>query len=372
MSVETGMGFDREQEELRLAVRSFLDKRSSEEEVRRLMATADGFDLRVWTDMATQLELHGLAIPEKWGGAGATRVEQGIVLEEMGRALLCGPYFSTVVLAADLLLCSGDEVAAARHLPRIASGDLVATAAVAEGRQGWDLDAVRARAERGPDGWRLTGMKTYVTDGALAELILVVCDTAEGLGLFAVDGAADGLTRTPLPTMDQTRKQARLEFTGVAATPVGAVGRMRDRIEHALLLACAALATEQAGGARRLVEASTEYAKSRVQFGRPIGAFQAVKHRLADMLMESEAARSAAYYAMFAGDEEIVWAAPLAKAYCSDAYVKVAQGAIQVFGGIGLTWEHFAHLYLKRAHSSAVLFGGAAEHRERLAAHLGL
>ncbi len=372
--------FSDEQEELRRTVRGFLADKSPESEVRRLMETTEGYDPKLWQQMGEQLGLQGLAIPEEFGGAGFTFLELGVVLEEMGRALLCAPYFSTAVLAANTLLLSGDDAAKEEYLPGLASGESIGTLALTEDDGRWDADGVALQASRSGDGWTLSGTKSFVLDGHVADLILVAARTgsgsgAEGLSIFAVPGDAAGLTRTPLSTLDQTRKQARLTFNAVPARLVGAEGAAWPVLSQVLDLAAVALAAEQVGGAQRVLDMSVEYAKVRVQFGRPIGSFQAIKHKCADMLVEVESAKSAAYYGLWAGSElndELPTVASLAKAYCSDAYVHCAAENIQIHGGIGFTWEHPAHLYFKRAKSSQLFFGDPTYHRELLAQRIGV
>ncbi len=369
------MIFTEEQEELRGTVRRFCESRSPSAEVRRLMATDDGYDPRVGELMASQLGLQGLAIPERFGGAGFGQVEQAIVLEEMGRVLLCAPYLATVI-AINALLTSGDETACAAFLPSIASGGAIATLALAEDGGRWDEDAVTLSAERsGSNGWVLDGQKSFVLDGGVANLVLVAGRTWAGVSLFAVEGEAEGLSRTSLPTLDQTRKLGRLEFAHTPARLIGAEGGAWPGLTRALDLAAIALAAEQVGGAQRCLDMSVEYAKVRYQFGRPIGSFQAIKHRCADMLLQVESARSAAQYAAWAASEsspEVPVVASLAKATCSDAYFYVAAENIQVHGGIGFTWEHDAHLHFKRAKSSQLFLGDAAYHREHLAQRIGV
>jgi alkylation response protein AidB-like acyl-CoA dehydrogenase len=367
--------FSEEQEELRRAVRRFLEDKSPEPEVRRLMETTEGYDPAVWSQMAKQLGLQALHIPEEYGGAGFTYVELVVVLEEMGRALLCAPFFSTVALAANAVLTCADDEAKKDLLPGMASGETIATLALTEDSARWDLDAVTLVATRRGDGFRLDGHKMFVLDGHVADLILVVARTGSGLGLFAVEGDAAGVTRTPLTTMDQTRKQARLEFSATPARLVGGEGDAGAGLASTLDLAAVALAAEQVGGAQRCLEMSVEYAKVRVQFGRPIGSFQAIKHKCADMLLEVESARSAAYYAGWSAahaPEELPVVACLAKAYCSDAYFHAAAENIQIHGGIGFTWDHPAHLYFRRAKTSELLLGDPAYHRELLARRIGV
>ncbi len=372
--------FSEEQEELRQAVRRFLADKSPEAEVRRLMATTEGYDPGVWAQMADQLGLQSLAVPEAYGGAGFGFVELVVVLEEMGAALLCAPFLASAVLGAHALITSGDEEAKARWLPSVASGQTIATLALAEDSGRWDLDAVELVARRGDgdgDGWVLEGHKSFVLDGHVATLLLVVARASESVGhtLFAVDGGAAGLTRTPLHTMDQTRKQARLEFVRTPARLVGVPGGAGPGIVKTLQLAAVALAAEQVGGSQHCLDSSVEHAKTRIQFGRPIGSFQAIKHRCADLLLEVEFARSAAYYGAWAAAEdsdELPLVASLAKSYCSEAYFHAAAENIQIHGGIGFTWEHDAHLYFKRAKSSGILFGDPTYHRELLAQRIGI
>jgi alkylation response protein AidB-like acyl-CoA dehydrogenase len=367
--------FSDEQEELRTAVRRFLAEKSPETEVRRLMDTTEGYDPAVWSQMADQLGLQSLTIPEEFGGSGFTYVELLVVLEEMGAALLCAPFFSSVVLAANALLTSGDDEAKKSYLPGIASGETIATLAITEDNGKWDFGGIELAATKKGDGWVLDGHKMFVIDGHVANLIIVAARTAAGVTLFAVPGDAAGLTRTALPTMDQTRKQARLEFSGTPATLIGTDGGAEAGLSKTLDLAAVALAAEQVGGAQHVLDASVEYAKTRIQFGRPIGSFQAIKHKCADMLLEVESAKSAAYYAAWAAAEdsdELPVVASLAKSYCSEAYFHSAAENIQIHGGIGFTWEHPAHLYFKRAKSSELLLGDPSYHRELLAQRIGI
>jgi alkylation response protein AidB-like acyl-CoA dehydrogenase len=367
--------FSEEQEELRRITRQFLESKSPETEVRRLMETTEGYDPAVWSQMANELGLQSLVIPEEYGGQGFTYVELTVVLEEMGRALLAAPFYSTVVLATNAVLHSGDEAAKKEILPGIASGETIATLALTEPNGKWDLSGVEATATQDGDAWTIDGTKMFVLDGHVADVIVVAARTGAGLSLFKVDGDATGLTRTPLATMDQTRKQAKLEFSGVPATLIGTDGGAEEVLGRVLDLAVVALAAEQVGGAQKVLDMSVEYAKDRVQFGRPIGSFQAIKHKCADMLLEVESAKSAAYYAAWCAAElndELPEVACLAKAYCSEAYFHSAAENIQIHGGIGFTWEHPAHLYFKRAKSSELLFGDPTYHRELLAQRLGI
>jgi alkylation response protein AidB-like acyl-CoA dehydrogenase len=366
--------FTEEQEQLRQFVRSFLEDKSSEAAVREQMDTERGYDPAVWSQMAEQLGLQSLIVPEEHGGQGFTFVELGVVLEEMGRALLCAPFFSGV-LATCALLHAADEDAKAAHLPGIASGETIATLAFTEENGKWDESGITMEASASGDGHSLSGVKSFVIDGHIANLIIVAARTGAGVSLFAVDGDASGLTRESLATMDQTRKQAKLTFDDTPAKLIGAEGSGWDTMSTVLDLGAVALAAEQVGGAQFVLEMAVQYAKDRVQFGRPIGSFQAIKHKCADMLLEVESAKSAAYYGLWCAAEmndELPSVASLAKSYCSEAYFHAAAENIQIHGGIGFTWEHPAHLYFKRAKSSELLFGDPAYHRELLAQRIGL
>jgi alkylation response protein AidB-like acyl-CoA dehydrogenase len=367
--------FSDEQEELRNVVKQVLDNKSSETAVREQMETEAGFDADVWKQMGEQMGLQGLIIPEEYGGSGFSYVELIVVLEEMGRSLLCAPYFSTVVLAANTLIHSGDDAAKSELLPGIAAGETIATLAFTEENGRWDEEGVTTTATADGDGFKLNGTKMFVLDGHTADLILVAARTGAGVSLFHVSGDAAGLTRTPLSTMDQTRKQAKLEFADTPAKLIGTDGGGWDVLSTVLDLAAVGLAAEQVGGAQMCLDMSVEYAKVRVQFGRPIGSFQAIKHKCADMLLEVESGKSAAYYAGWCAAEmndELPSVACLAKAYCSEAYFHAAAENIQIHGGIGFTWEHPAHLYFKRAKSSELLFGDPTYHRELLAQRIGI
>jgi alkylation response protein AidB-like acyl-CoA dehydrogenase len=365
--------FTDEQRELGATLRRFLQDKSPSAEVRRLMQTEQGYDPQTWAQLAGQLGLQGLAIPEKYGGSGAGPVELAIACEEMGRALLCAPYFATAVLAAHALLASGDQAAAEEFLPSLADGSVIATLAVCEDDGAWRAGRLQTRARRSGDGWVLDGRKSFVLDGHVAGLLLVVAQAGAGPSLFAVQGGAGGLSRRLLETLDMTRKQAALELDAVPARLVGAEGGAAGVVGQTLRHAAVALAAEQVGGAQRCLDMSVEYAKIRMQFGRPIGSFQAIKHMCADMLLEVESARSAAYYAAWAAQEqpgELPLVSSLAKAFCSEVYFRAAAGNIQIHGGIGFTWEHDAHLYYRRAKSAELMLGTPEEHREIAAGYL--
>jgi alkylation response protein AidB-like acyl-CoA dehydrogenase len=378
--------FSEEQEELRRSVRRFLEDKSASAEVRRLMETTDGYDPKIWSQMANELGLQSLHIPEAYGGQGFSFVELVVVLEEMGRALLCAPYFSSVCLAANAILNAGTEEQKQALLPGIAAGETIATLAFTEPAGKWDANGITMEAVSSADGtdgsggYTLSGTKMFVLDGHVANLIVVAARAAgtggsEGISFFTVAGDADGLSRTALPTMDQTRKQAKLEFSDVKAQLLGEEGAGWAALSKTLDQAAVCLAAEQVGGAQKCLDMSVDYAKNRIQFGRPIGSFQAIKHKCADMLLEVESSKSAAYYAGWAAAEdndELPVVASLAKSYCSEAYFHAAAENIQIHGGIGFTWEHDAHLYFKRAKSSEILFGDPTYHRELLAQRIGI
>ena len=364
-----------EQEELRRTVRSFLEQKSPESEVRRVMETDEGYAAAVWDQMAQQLGLQGLIVPDDLGGSGYSFRELAVVLEEMGRALLPTPFLSSAVMATSALLHAGDAAAAKELLPALASGEAIATLALGEGNGRWDETGVELAARPSGDGFLLSGTKRFVLDGHVADIFVVAGRTEGGVSLFAVDGAAPGLTRTPLSTMDQTRRLAHVDLVDVPGRLIGTEGGAWPGIERTLQLAAVGLAAEQVGGAQRCLEMSVQYAQDRIQFGRPIGSFQAVKHKCADMLLHVELARSAAQYGAWCAaelDGDLPVAAAMAKSYCSEAYFAVAAETIQVHGGIGFTWEHPAHLYFKRAKSSELLLGAPVHHRRLLARQLAL
>jgi alkylation response protein AidB-like acyl-CoA dehydrogenase len=372
------LAYSSEQRALAESVRRFLADRMPLSRVRELMDTQDGTDEKVWAYAGSQLGLQGLAVPEKYGGAGFTFTEQAIVLEELGAALYPGPYLASAVLAVTALLASSDEAAKQDLLPGIASGEVVATLAFTEDDGSWEPAAIALAATRSADGgWVLDGHKSYVLDGHSAGLILVVGRTVDGAGLslFAVPADAPGLDREALPTLDQTRKMGRLVFASVPARLIGAPGEGASILARTLDVAAIALAAEQLGGAQRALDMAVAYAKVRYQFGRPIGSFQAIKHRCADLLLEVESLRSAVGYAAAAVAEdspEVPVVAALVKALASDTYFHVAAENIQIHGGIGFTWEHDAHLYFKRAKACELLLGDANYHRERLATRIGI
>ena len=362
--------FDPEHLELQRTVRRFLTEVSPEARVRADAETAEGWDRRTWRRLCTELELPALAVPERFGGHGFGLTELGIAFAEAGASLLCAPLLSTS-LAARAILESGAEEPAAAQLPALAAGTLTGTLAAHEPGRGWDDPATLAVRTDGC--WTLTGHKNWVLDGHTAGLFVVSAATGRGTALFLVDAAAPGLRTVPADTVDPTRKAAALELSAVPATPLGEAGAaaLRRTLDTGLVL----LAAEQTGVARHCLDMAGEYARQREQFGRPIGMFQAVKHKLANVLLEVEAATSAMMYALWAADHdpaELPSAAAIAAATCAEAALLAAGENIQVHGGMGATWEHPAHLYLKRATTSRLLLGDPQQHLERLAVHIGL
>lgn len=366
--------FTEEQEQFRDIVARFLRDTSPTVEVRRLMETDAGYDADVWDRMNRELGLSAVHIPEDFGGQGFSFVELGIVCEEMGRALLCAPYFSSAVLAADAILQAGDPGRKAELLPSLATGERRGALAVTEPNGGWDAEVIETTAKGNGTGARLEGVKSFVIDGHTADLIVVAARESgsvgeDGISFFTVDGKADGLERQLLETVDPTRKMARLTFRNVAAERLGEPGAGAPALERILVDAVTALASEMVGGAQQMLDSAIDYTKLRMQFGRPIGSFQAVKHKCADMLLEVELAKSAAYQAASALASDAPDApalASLAKAAASDTYLQAAADCIQLHGGIGFTWDNDTHLWFKRAKSSEVLFGDATYHRERM------
>ncbi len=366
----TDMSFSEEHEALRETIRAFLAEKSDETAVREQMATTRGYDAEVWLQLASELGLAGLIIPEEHGGAGFTYVELLIAMEEMGRSLLCAPFLSSSVFAANTLMECAEKTEQKQLLAGIASGETTVAVAYGEEKAGFHPERIALKA----DGDSLTGEKTFVIDGHSADALLVVARTDDGLGVFSVDGNAPGLSRELVPTLDLTRKLAHLRFDGVNARLISQ-GDQQNAFRRVLSRTVAALTAEQAGGAEHCLELATEYAKTRLQFGRPIGSYQAIKHKCAEMLVAVEFAKSAAYAACFAAAEdsdELEESAALAKAYCSETYFRAAADTIQIHGGMGFTWEHPIHLYFKRAKSSGTLFGSAAHHRDILGQRVGI
>jgi alkylation response protein AidB-like acyl-CoA dehydrogenase len=376
-------GFSREQEMLRATARKFFENECTSTFVRERMAEPAGVTDDFWTKLAEQGWL-GLVYPEQYGGAGLGFVDLTVLMEEMGRVVMPGPFFSTTILGGLTILEAGSTAQKERWLPRITAGEAKATLAWTEPSARWDAAGVTTTARAVAGGWVLSGTKLFVPDAHLADVLVVVARTTEGsraedgVSLFLVPGDTAGLEVKLLPTMDQTRKlcevtlrDARLPGEALLGPRDGGWAPLMRVIQRATVALCA----EMCGGAQRVLEMTTEYAKIRVAFGKPIGSYQGVKHRAADMLVDVENAKSLTYYAAWAVDEnatEAPLAASMAKAYASDAYRKVSGAGIQLHGGIGFTWEHDLHLYFKRAKSSEFTFGDATYHRERVAQLISL
>ncbi|WP_369046553.1 acyl-CoA dehydrogenase family protein [Sinomonas sp. P10A9] len=367
--------FTEEQTELRQTVRRFCEDKFSEAQVRFLADSDEGFDRAVWRQMAEQLGLQSLAIPEEFGGAGFTQAEVGIVMEELGRALAPTPFLPTVVLAANLLLGTGDSALKAELLEGIAAGEVCAAVAYLEASTAWDEEGIHATAVPSGAAWSVTGVKVNVIEAQAADVILVAARTEAGISVFSVDPGAEGVLVDVVETLDLTRRQAIVTLDAAPAELVGADGAGWDALTHMLRMASVALASENAGGSLKLLEISADYARTREQFGRVIGSYQAVKQKLADLLLDVELSRAAAHrVARSAADEDPVLPqeAAMAHALTSETFVKAGYDAIQIHGGIGFTWEHPAHLYFRRAKSNELLFGAPDHHRELAAQHLGL
>jgi alkylation response protein AidB-like acyl-CoA dehydrogenase len=372
--------FSDEQQEFRGGVRRFLEERCPTAEVFRSLETPAGYDAGLWRQMARELGLQGVHLPEDCGGQGFGPLELGIVQEELGRALVPSPFFSTACLAAGAILEAGSPEERARWLPPLASGEMVATLALLEASGRWEAEGVGLSWRRSGDGFRLAGRKRLVTDAAAADLFVVAARRpgsagAEGLSLFVVRAGAPGLEVAPVEPLDPTRRLADLAFADVPAELLGTQGAAGPALARTLDRACVALAAESAGGAQRCLESAVAHAKQRVQFGRPIGSFQAIKHKCAEVLLEVESARSAAYWASWVAAEdsaELPLAASVAKSFCGDAYARAAEENLHIHGGMGFTWEAAPQLFFKRARANAALLGDPPLHRARIARLLGL
>jgi alkylation response protein AidB-like acyl-CoA dehydrogenase len=356
------------------ALHRLLADRCTEADVRRTMDSGTGHDPALWAQLSA-MGIAGLLVDESHGGAGGSAVDIEAVMEEAGAALLGAPLLSSGVLAATLLQSLGDNEANKRLLPAIADGSRVATVALTGPAGGWTPQTVAIAASQAGNGWTLLGAASFVTHANIADILLVVARTADGFGVFEVDRDAAGLTRTDLPTFDHGLRMARIDLDQTAAHRLASKGTEWDAVEAALDMARVALAGEQAGGTRRVLNMTVDYAKSRVQFGRAIGSFQAIKHMATDMLLEAESATSAARHAARALADEAPDAAAainLAAFTCADAYATATATSIQMHGGIAFTWDHPAHLYLRRARAAAQLFGNSNFYRERFVQQLEL
>lgn len=367
--------FSAEQDEFRASIRRLLEDKSPDFRVRKIMESEAGIDFELWDQIVDQLGLAALSIPEKYGGSGYGQIEVGIAFEEFGRSLACVPYFSTVALGVNLILASGDEKACSELLPKVASGEITLAVCAVENVNDWTVDAVTTFAV-GDKEAHISGAKKYVVDGATASHLLVLANANKSEpSIYLVRSDDESIDKHWLSTLDQTRKLADLEFNSTPAKLIGKIGAGTRYYGQMLNKALTCLSVEQVGGAQKVLEMAVEYSKQRFQFGRPIGSFQAIKHKCAEMLVEIESAKSASYYACWAAenqDSDLPVAAALAKSFCSEVYLKAAAENIQIHGGIGFTWEHDCHLYFKRAKASELMFGGPEYFRERLALLIGL
>ena len=379
--------FTEEQEMIRDTAASFLAEVSGSEAVRAAMATEQGYDSELWQRICGEMYWQAIHVPEEFGGMGLGYVEVVAMMEQMGRYLLCSPFFSTVCLAANALLLAGSDEQKAQWLGSLCESGVTATIAFNGGASRWDASAVTATWRRDGDSFVLNGEYRYVIDGHTADLLIVAAreeGTAgeQGISLFLLESGESGVSREWLPTMDQARKQAAVALDNtrvIAPALLGEAGQGWAVLSKVIDLASIALAAEQVGGCQQLLDMTVEYTSERVQFNRTIASYQAVKHKAADMMLKVEVARSGAYYAACVAQEalddselagELPEAASVAKSYCSDAYFAIAGDALQLYGGVGFTWEYDVHLYFKRAKSSEHLLGNGAVHRERLAAQL--
>ncbi|HEX2290651.1 MAG TPA: acyl-CoA dehydrogenase family protein [Pseudonocardiaceae bacterium] len=356
--------FTDEQAQLRSAVRKFCAENYDEQTVRRLMESDPPFDAKVWARLGAELGVLGLSVPEADGGVGGSLVDQAVAVEELGASLACGPLFGTVFLAIPALVAASAGAGRDELLADLVEGRRTAAFAVGDRAGAFDASAVTVTAS----GDTVSGTVEQVVDAGAADVLLVAATGPDGVGLYAVDGT--DAERTPLVTLDLTRPQATIRFSETPARLVTGPAEAERVISHALQVGSALLAVEQVGAAQHLLDLAVAYAKERLQFGRPIGSFQAVKHRLADMLVDLEHARSTAYHAVWAltdGSDDPALAVSIAQATCSAALLHIAKDTIQVHGGIGFTWEHQAHLYFKRASTAAALLGNAEQHRDRVA-----
>jgi alkylation response protein AidB-like acyl-CoA dehydrogenase len=373
-------GFSEEQEMLRQSARALLEKECPSTVVRRLMEDECGFDSALWKKMA-ELGWLGLVIPEEYGGGGLSYVDMVLIMEEMGRVVLPSPFIWTVMVA-EAIKRAGSSNLKSSFLPKIASGELIATIAYLEPSAVWSAEGITMTARSEGGGYVLDGTKLFVNDGHIADCILVAARTRgsgnRGITLFALESKRAGITVARLTTMDQTRKLAEVKFSGVnadAGDVIGDAGSGWNTLSEIIDRGKVMLAGEMMGGAQKVLEMTVDYAKVRVQFGRPIGSFQAVQHKCANMMIDVEGAKSAAYYASWAVSNEVAeasLAAALAKAAASDAFRRVSAEGIQLHGGIGFTWDHDMHLYFKRAKSSEFTFGDASWNRELVAQGINL
>jgi alkylation response protein AidB-like acyl-CoA dehydrogenase len=368
---------DADAAQLRRVVTDALSTLSDLQRVRKVVESGEGYDRSLWQRWGAELDLHGIGIPECYGGSGASFKMVAVVLEALAAHLTPGPYLASGVLAAHALQAAGDTEAMQRYLPGIATGQRIATVALSERQGGWTEAAVRASATRTRDGWAISGVKRFVPYAAAAATLLVFARVGGEIALFAVDVDEAGPTVEVRdePTMDLTRRLGLVRLNGAPASLVSAPGEGWAVAESTLRVACAAIAAESVGIATSLLDETVRFARTRYQFGVPIGSFQVIQHRLADLLVRAESIKSVAFDcadALATDRVDVVAATHLAKAFCADAAFEVAADAIQLHGGIGFTWEHPAHLYFKRAKSNQLIFGASRHHKDQLGRSLGI
>ena len=358
--------FTEEQEAFRDSVKRFAEEKSTSEDVRRLMETEEGYDESTWDILSTELAVTGLIIPEEFGGSGFGATELGIVMEQFGRSLICVPFFSSSVMAASALILNGSENDKNKWLPAIAAGGAKGTLCVSERSGSWDESAIQTTASKNGDQYLLNGEKHFVLDAHVSDFLIVASRLDNRTALFTLDPRDERVQIKLEQGMDQTRKICTVTMKDAPAQVLGA--DKPAALEEIFNRSIVALSHEMIGGAQQLLDSAIEYTKLRVQFGRSISSFQAIKHRLADLLLEVELAKSACYHAAYEIDKQqnSSEAASHAKAQASEAYLNSAIQCIQLHGGVGFTWENDTHLWFKRAKSSEVFLGSPHEHRERM------
>ena len=368
-----------DQVEITRQARRFCENEAPMDYVRDMFEDERGFTDEFWTKMV-EMGWTAMRIPETHDGLDMELLDLAVVLEEMGRTVVPGPFFSTVLLAADAIKEAGTDSQKENYLPGIAAGEIRGTMALHEPDGGADLGHIQMEAGADGDGFVLNGTKLFVPDAHVANFLVCAArteagnDPARGITLFLLDTEAEGISISLMPAMDGTRKLCAVEFSGVRVNGDGVLGIVNEgwkALRPVLQRAQVGLCAECLGGAQRAMEIATEYAKERIQFDQPIGGFQAIKHRCAQMYVEVESSRSVLYWAAWAQDhadpEEAALAASIAKAYCSEVYTNTAASALQVLGGTGFSWEHDIHLYLKRAKANEVSLGDPVYHREQVA-----
>lgn len=362
--------------EERAAIRSgfarLLSERAAEVDLRRVMATESGHDPDLWLAIS-EMGIAGLLVDPEHGGVGGSILDVEVIMEEAGAALLAGPLLPSAVMAATLLKYSSDAEAKARLLPGIGSGQTIATVAVTGDKGLWTTADIAVQAQAAGNGVVLNGAASFVLSANVADVLLVAAHNGDGVAVYEVDPKAEGVAMTSLDSWDRTVRFSRIAFDNVVGLPIA--GLDANSLERMLDFARVALAGEQAGACRRVFDMTIEYLRTRVQFGRQIGGFQALKHMAADLLIEVESATSAARAAaeaLAAGGRDAPALISLAAFACADAFGEVAASAIQMHGGIAFTWEHPAHLYLRRARVDAQLFGQSDVHRDRYLSALEL